>query len=268
MISFGSKILQQVDWDTLKSLVASKNMLLQYDQEIQLYTLFALDSEALAYSCTVYRIDPVGVLGYNSGQNAAWLADFEANYKSKANQAIRREEADKILMAGVNFRKTDIADTTYLMLIDLDNYGGYGQYKHVMDTCLNLAGVHGTFRKSNITDDWGCYIGCVLAIDGSQATIGWLRFGTAGLRDTANTQNVETNFTFPLVMCLDVVNGDYVRILTNFKETTGAVNTGTTLEDASGNMRTPAVGDLLMKVQKFSGTGTVTIHYFAWYCTE
>lgn len=45
-----------------------------------------------------------------------------------------------------------------------------------------------------------------------------------------------------------------------FIETVLAINTGITLEDIAGDLRTPAVGDVVVCIDNISGPGTISYH--------
>ena len=172
-------------------------------------------------------------------------------------------------LVAVNYRQTGISSTTYLMLIDINNAGGSGPYKHGVDAGgIKLYGFHGTMLKSIVNDSWRVFVGAILSIDGTSAVIGWVRPGSIGLQTTGDAQIVETVLQYPVPVDFTVNNGDYTNIATSFKETVTAVNTGVLINDVSGTGRTPAVGDLLLRVEKVSGLGNVLIHYFSWYNVE
>lgn len=79
-------------WTEFVARLGVKNLLdlMQYAEDESSYTVFAFDTGALAITCTIWRGEvPDAVRSvYPQSQNDADLADFEANYKPNANQAL------------------------------------------------------------------------------------------------------------------------------------------------------------------------------------
>jgi hypothetical protein len=175
--------------------------------------------------------------------------------------------ADRDKVVAVSYRVDPItAATTYLLGIDLDNPGGV--YKHAAGTAIRLAGVHGTLLKVTTANQWRVFVGTVLAINAVDATIGWIGFGALGAQDTGSIQEVTTVLPFPILADLSFSAGDYTKIAASHKETTTALNTGSLIPDVSGVNRTPAVGDLVLRVERISGGSNALIHYLFWYWVE
>jgi hypothetical protein len=76
-------------WSDLCSMLASKGLRLQFTEDAEAFTMFALDG-AIEYEATIYKgAVPDGVISiYSQGQNDADRADFEANYRDDANQTV------------------------------------------------------------------------------------------------------------------------------------------------------------------------------------
>ena len=70
-------IIISKDWPCFKQQVISKNLFIQYYEEINTYKLIAIDGPVLVYTCDIYQ----------DSQNAECL-DFENNYKSYCNKAM------------------------------------------------------------------------------------------------------------------------------------------------------------------------------------
>lgn len=69
----------------LKAIIARKNLAWQHDEQADSYNLFAVDG-VIRYDATVWK-DGAQVAGIDQAQEAADLADFEANHKSASNFA-------------------------------------------------------------------------------------------------------------------------------------------------------------------------------------
>lgn len=70
----------------LKAIIAKKNLAWQYDEDADKISVWALDGIA-RYGCELWKIGKEAG-GINVTQNAADLAEFNANYKSVSNYAI------------------------------------------------------------------------------------------------------------------------------------------------------------------------------------
>jgi len=171
---------------------------------------------------------------------------------------------DKVV--GADFYKTGVSDTTYYIGIDLDNSSG--DYKHSSGSYISIIGAAGVLIKNKNSDNWNSLFGTILSIDGTQATVGWLQLGSMHALDTNSFTDRFLTETFPVEIKTSVSGGDYTYIAAGFKETTTSINTGITLSDLAGNNITPAAGDIVIKADKVTGTGNITIHYSFWYYTE
>jgi hypothetical protein len=88
----------QTDWTELKEIVSKKRLtlLLQFDDDGAKYTIFTFDA-SLAHVAVIWKGEvPDGVArsGYSQATNDADKADFETNYKARANDSIVRRTAD------------------------------------------------------------------------------------------------------------------------------------------------------------------------------
>jgi len=83
-------------WSIFRSVVSSKTLSLQFDDDGECYTVFGYDGPEV-YLCTIWKgVVPDGVIsgGYSQAQNDADKADFETNFKPEANKAIAPRAAD------------------------------------------------------------------------------------------------------------------------------------------------------------------------------
>jgi hypothetical protein len=151
------------------------------------------------------------------------------------------------------------AASTFFLAIDVSN--GSGAYKHVAGTAFKIATVSGILIKSSASAKWTALFGVILAINGVNATIAYLRFGSVLVQDTNVFQTPYDYSAFPALVDCAVTGGDFTKIAAGFRETTVSVNTGVTLPDVRGNAVTPGVGDAVIKVTKDAGAGSSIIHY-------
>lgn len=171
--------------------------------------------------------------------------------------AILYSEKDVV---SVNFRKADVEDTSFFLMIDKSNASG--KYKHSSGDGIHLVQVEGTLIKTNLLTKWICFVGVVLSIDATGMTVGCIRsLGTIGLRDTSGVQGLTRSFAFPSPIDLTVSGGDFESVLTNYKPYTTNVNTSTPIEDVGGDMVVPEPGDLIMYLLRVGSDGTAIVHY-------
>jgi hypothetical protein len=157
------------------------------------------------------------------------------------------------------------AGPTYLLLIDLDNEGGF--YKHTATGSIQALAASAQLSKTKAGDQWEVDIGVVLAINASEATLGFLEGGALSASDTSTFRAQNRNTLFPVTLSLKVVSGDFDKIATNFKQTNGDLTTSTLIDDIGGVGRVPAVGDVVIKVVRSSGNGAAAIFYTIGYRT-
>jgi hypothetical protein len=90
MINFGTTPQRSGTWTWFKPLVALKSMVVQYEEDSTVYTVFGYDPPEVLF-CTIWKgAVPDGVVagGYSQAQNDSDKTDFEANFKSYANRSI------------------------------------------------------------------------------------------------------------------------------------------------------------------------------------
>jgi hypothetical protein len=78
-------------WTSFKTSITNKSLLVQYDDDGNVYTIFAFDSSAIAYVCTIWKgTVPNNVIssGYSQATNDSDKSDFETNYVPNANKTI------------------------------------------------------------------------------------------------------------------------------------------------------------------------------------
>lgn len=74
-------------WQSLKALITTKSLRLQYEEEPDLYTIWGYDNPEV-HICTIWKsVVPDGILlcGYTQQQNDTDKSDFENNFKASAN---------------------------------------------------------------------------------------------------------------------------------------------------------------------------------------
>ncbi len=158
-----------------------------------------------------------------------------------------------------------VAGPTYFMLVDLSNSSG--AYRHESTGSIHLVGFSAAINKSQSGGVWIVRLGTILAIDAVNVTIGFLDIGQL-VNDSTNTFVAQqTTNLFPVSLSLKVVNGDYEKLAVNSKVTSTELTTASLIEDVSGGTVNPAVGDLLIRLERTSGGGDSDINYTAQYRT-
>lgn len=267
-ITINSPVVISANWSEFINTIINKFLLIQYYDDGISYSIFAFDGP-LAHTCKIWKAAvPAGVIlsGYSQIQNDIDKIDFENNYKQAANNSVTDIDKIRRRLVSVNFRKELISSSTYYLLIDLDNDSGY--YKHADGYNLKIAGIHGVIIKDTSTDQWVVTAGVVLSINSSNATIGWLRFGTQNVRDTGIFQHEIALTLFPFLSDMSVSEGTFNKIADNYVQTTTDLSTLINIEDASGTSRPVEVGDFILRTNKISGIGTLLFHYHIWYFVE
>lgn len=85
-VTFGQGfIVVSSRWSGFKAMLAAKELLLQFAEETDYYSLFALDG-GVAYSTEIWKQNFQPSADYTEEQNAAALAEFEGGYKARANR--------------------------------------------------------------------------------------------------------------------------------------------------------------------------------------
>ena len=163
----------------------------------------------------------------------------------------------------VNLMKDSLSASAYFLFVDLDNEGG--KYPHIAGDHILIANFLACALKSNASDTWCARIGVVVAIDETEATIEYMEMGTLPLRDASVLRCESQHLVSVMNLSMKVTDGTLEHVLTNNVTTTSDLNTGTTIEDVAGDQRTPAVGDILLRIDKMSGSGTLTCQYQLWY---
>jgi hypothetical protein len=168
----------------------------------------------------------------------------------------------------VNYRKFGATDGDYFLLIDLDNAGGSGPYLHESGDGIKVTKIRATLIKDNVADQIIAFMGVILSIDATEATIGYTKIGTIGLRDTLAKQADERLDFYPNLLDLTVSSGSFDKIATSYEVTTTDLKTSSSIPDVGGTNRTPAVGDLVLKIERKLGSDTALFHYFLSYFVE
>jgi len=180
---------------------------------------------------------------------------------------VHQDKLKKVV--SVEFQKTEISATNnYFVAIDLDNSDDDYRHEYVEDGYVKLVGTSGILIKSKNSDIWTSVFGCVLSINATEATIGYLQLGALYAADTNQFIDRYALQTFPVELDLSILDNVYEKVTVSQTEVTSDINTSTTLKDAVGNDVTPAVGDMIVKVNKTAGSGVATVHYSLWYYVE
>jgi hypothetical protein len=176
-----------------------------------------------------------------------------------------RRQADKLVLAG--FHAPALAATTHILMIDLDGGDG-GDYKHVGSSSIKLVFIAGSLVKSTIGAKWRSIVGIIKAITTTEATIHWLDAATLFALDTSAVEQHKIT-AVPDAIDLEVAAGEMVFSTGGYDETgVTAINTTDGLNNVVGNSKTPAVGDLVLRVTLDSGGGTAETAYSVRYLVD
>ena len=127
--------------------------------------------------------------------------------------------------------------------------------------------ISATAVKSKTNSAWQVAFGVITSIDGTDADIAFLDLGQIALLDTLNLSG-ERNVVLEDGINLTVSGGSLTQGTVGYTETTTDVNTGITLNDSTGSSVTPAVGDIICKVENIDNTSDLDIYYSVGYRVE
>ncbi len=154
--------------------------------------------------------------------------------------------------------------TTYYLLIDLDSPTA----PHAVGTMARICSGESHLIKETKNNEWEADLGVVLRTDGTSSDVAWLGFLSAHAEDSAVSIGVARYRSLAECLDLEVKDGALVKVLAGNIETgIVAINTGAgTVDDVSGDARTAAVGDVVVRAVRAVGTGSAdvdfTISYF------
>lgn len=210
---------------------------------------------------------PAVIIFDQDGNPVDVIQDVDGYYRIAVDSRISSNpfslDRDKVVI--VNIGREGETDTVYYDLIDLDG----PDYKHTPGSAAKVIGIAGKGLKTNSGSQWAIQLAVILRIDGTDADLGILPGGSISLRDTSIFGASESFIIFPAFLDLEVSGGDFVKIANGFQELgVTDINTGTTIEDALGNNVTPAVGDVLLRVNRIQGAGTLSFAYGVQYWVE
>lgn len=110
-------------YSDLKSIIASKSLLWQYEELEDRYLVYAVDG-FIRHEAIIYKAG-AGVGGIDASQEAANILDFESNYKSTANMAAYKVDAAGIPSVSSSMpTSSELIDTregVYKSLTPIDN---------------------------------------------------------------------------------------------------------------------------------------------------
>ena len=150
------------------------------------------------------------------------------------------------------------------VLIDRDN--STGNYTHRGQGFVQISAAGGHLVKIKANDSWEASLCVVLRIDAADADMAILEFNSLHANDTQQFQATRDTVTYPLELNLTVLNGELrnvtpAQIILNDP----TVNTTAGLEDATGEVITPEVGDVLIRTTRIMGNGAAQVEFSAWY---
>jgi hypothetical protein len=165
-----------------------------------------------------------------------------------------------------SYHAAALSGTTHILFIDLDDGGGH--YRHAGSSSIKIVQIAGSIVKSTIGAQWRAIVGIVVAIDATDATMHWLDAATLFALDTSTVEQHKAT-VLPAALDLEVSGGALTKFAGGFIETgVTAVNTTGTLNNVVGVAKTPAAGDMVLRVTQDSGGGTAEAAYSARYMVD
>lgn len=198
----------------------------------------------------------------NTGGAGAAAAGVATEVIQTDSRGVDLVEAGVVL---AELRAPATASPTYRLLIDLSNAAG--AHKHVLAGPARLLYLTSWLEKQRSTAAWEAALGTILAIDDTEATVGYIEAGWVSAHRTDRFAERRHDPPYPSIIPLDVLSGDYRFIGTSQKVTTTDLNTGVTIGDIGGNPQTPAVGDVIVRALRTSGGGDAEFYFGAHYYT-
>jgi hypothetical protein len=178
--------------------------------------------------------------------------------------SLAQRQAAKLVVA--SYHAAALAATTHILFIDLSDGGG--DYKHSGSSSLKIIQLAASIVKSSIGSQWRSLVGVILAINATEATMHWMDAATLFALDTSAVEQHKAS-VFPSAIDLAVSAGALTFFAGGFVETgVTDVNTTGTLDNVVGNATTPAVGDMVLRVTKDSGSGTAEVAYSSRYLVD
>ena len=113
-VSFHSPVVISTQWSSFKTIAINKFLAVQYDNDSDKYTIFALDNN-IVYVCYIFHgTVPPGFDGgtYSQGQNDSDKADFEANYYPNANKTITTVGINPIQQTVLSNQDVNVSGTS------------------------------------------------------------------------------------------------------------------------------------------------------------
>lgn len=146
-----------------------------------------------------------------------------------------------------------VVGPSYFIAIDLSNSSG--DYPHTETGGINIVRASSFLDKDTANDSWEAGVGVITAINATDATINFVAFLGNSTSKTASFLSVNSLLAYPLTLPLKVVGGELPKVVSNNIVTTTDINTGSSLEDTAGDLIAPAVGDLIVKIERTAGNG-------------
>lgn len=88
IIDFGANVVVTQTWTELKAIVQAKALQLQYADDAEIYTPFAIDA-GIVYRATIFKGTVPAVNDWDQSTNDAWETDFVTNFLPTANARIK-----------------------------------------------------------------------------------------------------------------------------------------------------------------------------------
>ncbi len=133
-------------WVSLKDIATRKTLAIQYDDQPDVYQIFAIDAN-VAYVATIFKSEvPYSSLGdYSQEQNDADKTEFETSYKNQSNSAIHKRDTEG---RSISVSEPRVGDEVIVVTHNFcDKCSWYGDSIRVTDVILTGSVDHLSFSS-------------------------------------------------------------------------------------------------------------------------
>jgi hypothetical protein len=201
----------------------------------------------VALPSTPSGTNTIGAVNIEGTEFFSGATNYKAKITSDGELATTVTERERNVLSV--YQAATIASNKYAILIDLSDTTNF---KHTGTARIDLSILR--IAASRNTFNGVIRVGVITAINGTSASISYFRNAFYD-SSVSNSSYDEVNFSPSQLKC-GVSAGTLTRMITNVSETgVTAVNTGLTLDSPRGvNTVTPAVGDIIVKFERTSGS--------------
>jgi hypothetical protein len=154
------------------------------------------------------------------------------------------------------YKQNAINADSYIIMVDLSDTTNY---PHAQTGSINIDHFTASINFNSGTAQATINLGVITRIDGTDADITYLINDVVGVQSANDTQIINYNYQ-PSAVSFKVVGGALVgAVSNNIDENIASVNTGLTLQSSRNATITPAVGDIILKLEYVADDYDATI---------